>query len=140
MTASSEPVYRSGKICYVEIPTTDIRRSAEFYAQAFGWEVRQRGDGSTAFNDTVGQVSGSWVLGRPPSTEPGILIHIMVGDAAKTVEAVIAAAGEIVQPVNTDQGEVLATFRDPGGNILGICQQPGLAESEARLVDGHASC
>ena len=56
----------------------------------------------------------------------------MVANAATTIEAIIAAGGEIVQPVNPDEQEVYALFRDPAGNILGIYQQLGLAESEAQ--------
>ena len=72
------PTLANGKICYIEMPTTDIACSADFYKRVFGWNVRTRGDGSTAFDDTTGQVSGSWVLKRPPSTTPGLLIYIMV--------------------------------------------------------------
>jgi len=57
-------------------------------------------------------------------------VFIMVASAATTIEAIIAAGGEIVQPVNPDEGEIYALFRDPAGNILGIYQQPGLAEQE----------
>ena len=67
------PTLANGKICYVEMPATDIARSADFYRRVFGWQIRQRGDGSTAFDDTVGEVSGTWVLNRPPATEPGLL-------------------------------------------------------------------
>jgi predicted enzyme related to lactoylglutathione lyase len=125
------PGYRTGKICYIEIPATDVRRSADFYQQAFGWHIRQRGDGATAFDDTVGQVSGTWVLGRPPATEPGLMVYIMVASAAAAVDAVVAAGGKIVQAVDPHAREVVATFRDPAGNVLGIYQQLGLAESEA---------
>jgi predicted enzyme related to lactoylglutathione lyase len=131
VTTSSRPNNATGKICYIEIPATDIRRSAEFYAHAFGWKTRQRGDGALAFDDGV-EVSGTWVLGRPPSTEPGLMIYIMVADATRSVDAVLAAGGEIVQPVDPDEREVVARFRDPAGNVLGIYQQPGLAEAEAR--------
>lgn len=57
------PTIANGKICYIEMPTDDIARSAEFYKRVFGWEIRRRDDGSTAFNDTTGEVSGSWILG-----------------------------------------------------------------------------
>ena len=57
------PTLANGKICYVEMPATDIARSADFYRRVFGWQIRQRGDGSTAFDDTVGEVSGAWVTG-----------------------------------------------------------------------------
>jgi predicted enzyme related to lactoylglutathione lyase len=64
--------FANGKICYMEIPATDIARSADFYKRAFGWNIRCRGDGSTALDDTVGEVSGYWVLGRPPASAPGL--------------------------------------------------------------------
>jgi predicted enzyme related to lactoylglutathione lyase len=118
------PTYGNGKICYVEIPAIDIDRSSAFYAEVFGWQVRTRGDGHLAFDDAVGQVSGTWVTGRPPSSEPGLLVYIMVGDAAAAVEAVIAHGGELVQPIGVDAPEITARFRDPGGNVIGIYQQP----------------
>jgi predicted enzyme related to lactoylglutathione lyase len=131
-TPTPSPNYRTGKICYIEIPAVNISESAQFYQRAFGWHIRQRDDGSTAFDDTVGAVSGTWVSGRPPSNAPGLVVSIMVVSAATTIETIIAAGGEIVQPVNPDEHEVYALFRDPAGNVLGIYQQPGLAESEAQ--------
>lgn len=129
MTTQTRPTLSTGKICYIEIPATDVDRSATFYQRAFGWTIRQRGDGATAFDDTVNEVSGAWVLGRPAASEPGLMVYIMVADAAAAVDSVVAAGGEIVQPVDPNSPEVVATFRDPGGNVLGIYQQPGLAES-----------
>jgi predicted enzyme related to lactoylglutathione lyase len=118
------PTMANGKICYVEIPATDIRRSAEFYAAVFGWSLRQRGDGATAFDDATGEVSGAWVVGRPPSPTPGLLLYVMVDDAAATVEVVKAHGGEIVQPLGADAAEITARFRDPAGNVIGLYQEP----------------
>ncbi len=128
----TEPNYRTGKICYLEIPAMDVAQSADFYRSAFGWHTRQRGDGATAFDDTVGGVSGTWVSGREPDREPGILVYIMAASAEKAGDAVIAAGGEIVTPVDPGEPEVHFTFRDPAGNVMGVYQQPGLAESEAQ--------
>jgi uncharacterized protein len=124
--------YRTGKICYVEIPATDISESAEFYQLVFGWQIRQRDDGSIAFDDTVGQVSGTWITSRPPSTAPGLTVYIMVADIAATIEAILAEGGAIVQPVNPEEQEASALFSDPAGNVLGVYQQPGLAGAEAQ--------
>ena len=136
-TQPKPPTLRTGKICYLEIPATDVGQSAQFYKRAFGWQIRQRGDGSTAFDDTVNEVSGTWVLGRPPAHEPGLLVYIMVGSAAEAVDAVVSAGGEIVQPIHPQATEVTATFRDPAGNVIGIYQQPGLAEAEALETGVH---
>jgi len=118
------PTYGNGKICYIEMPATDIARSADFYKKVFGWQNRKRGDGSTAFDDSVNEVSGTWVLGRPPSAKPGLLFYIMVDSVAATIDAVVAHGGEIVQPIGADAPEITARFRDPGGNVIGLYQQP----------------
>ena len=114
----------NGKICYIEMPATDIARSSEFYRQVFGWNVRKRGDGSTAFDDVTGQVSGAWILGRPPATAPGLLVYVMVDSVAATIDLILANGGEIVQPVGGDAPEITARFRDPGGNVIGLYQEP----------------
>ena len=118
------PTLANGKICYIEMPATDIARSADFYKRVFGWTIRKRGDGSTAFDDTTGEVSGTWVLGRPPAAKPGLLFYIMVDNLAATVDAAVAHGGEIVQPIGADAPELTARFRDPGGNVIGLYQLP----------------
>jgi predicted enzyme related to lactoylglutathione lyase len=125
------PTATNGKICYIEMPTTDVSRSADFYANVFGWKIRRRGDGATAFDDTTGQVSGAFRLGRPPSNAPGMLVYIMVDSVASACDVVVANGGEIVQPVGVDAPEVTARFRDPGGNVLGLYQEPAPRQEPA---------
>ena len=121
---SSRPTFGNGKICYVEIPALDINRSASFYKEAFGWQTRTRGNGSIAFDDGVGQVSGTWVLSRKPMTEVGLLIYIMVDSVAATMDSVVANGGKIVQAIGVDAPEITARFTDPAGNVLGLYQNP----------------
>jgi len=124
-TTQPVPTRTNGKICYIEIPAVDVRRSTEFYEKVFGWHIRTRGDGSIAFDDSVGEVSGTWVLGRKPMTEVGLLIYIMVDSVAATCETVMANGGKILQPVGADAPEITARFSDPAGNVLGLYQEPG---------------
>jgi uncharacterized protein len=126
------PTQANGRICYIEIPALEIRKSADFYSRVFGWRIRQRGDGHVAFDDATGEVSGTWVVGRRPSAESGLLLHIMVDSVARTVEAVIANGGELVQPIGADHPEVTARFRDPAGNVIGLYQEPGGAGSTGK--------
>jgi len=118
------PTFANGKICYIEMPATDIARSAEFYKRVFGWNIRKRDNGSTAFDDTTGQVSGSWVLRRAPAAQPGLLVYVMVDSVAASLEKIVASGGEIVQPIGADAPEITARFRDPAGNVIGLYQQP----------------
>jgi predicted enzyme related to lactoylglutathione lyase len=70
-------------------------------------------------------VSGTWVTGRKPSREAGLLLYIMVDSVAATIDVVTANGGELVQPIGADAPEITARFRDPAGNIIGLYQQPG---------------
>ena len=124
MENEKHPTLGNGKICYLEMPARDINRSASFYQEVFGWQVRTRGDGNVAFDDGVGQVSGTWVLGRKPMTEVGLLIYIMMDSVAATMESVVANGGKIVQPIGADAPEITARFADPAGNVLGLYQNP----------------
>jgi uncharacterized protein len=118
------PGRTNGKICYIEVPATDVQSSAAFYEAVFGWRMRTRGDGATAFDDSTGEVSGAFVLGRPPASDPGVLVYVMVDDCAAAAQAVVASGGEIVQPIGADAPEITARFRDPGGNVVGLYQEP----------------
>jgi len=124
MSNNSQPTIGNGKICYIELPSRDVKESSDFYQSVFGWDVRRRGDGATAFDDGVGQVSGTWRTDRNPSVEIGILVHIMVDDIEMTIKKVKDHGGVIVQPVGMDAPEITAHFRDPSGNILGLYQEP----------------
>ena len=68
------PTLANGKICYIEMPATDVARSSDFYKQIFGWNIWKRGDGSVSFDDTTGEVSGTWVGGRARTTKPGLFV------------------------------------------------------------------
>jgi len=127
--ANNTPDYANGKICYVEIPSEDIDVSVKFYTSVFGWETRTRGDGAVAFDDAVGQVSGTWVTGRKPSPDVGVLTYIMVDDIDATIEAITANGGKIVQPVGADAPEITARFTDPAGNIFGLYREPSFENS-----------
>jgi uncharacterized glyoxalase superfamily protein PhnB/catechol 2,3-dioxygenase-like lactoylglutathione lyase family enzyme len=135
---TTEPGYATGKICYLEIPCADPAAAARFYGDVFGWRVRERGDGSLAFDDAVGQVSGTWVTGPPPSAEPGIVIHVMVGEIGPVLDRVRAGGGSILRDVDPGASEVYAYMHDPYGNVIGVYQQPGLAETEAAAAGADA--
>lgn len=114
------PTFASGKICYIEIPATDVAASADFYQRVFGWNIRKRPNDTTAFNDGVGEVSGTWVTGRSPHSKPGLLVYVMVDSVAATLDLVEASGGKIVQPIGGDAPEITARFRDPAGNVIGL--------------------
>jgi predicted enzyme related to lactoylglutathione lyase len=123
MSNISDPTFGNGKICYIELPSRDVDESSAFYHEVFDWKIRRRNDGSVAFDDGVGQVSGTWRRDWKPADEIGMLVHIMVDDIEVTMQKVRQHGGVIVRQVGMDAPEITARFRDPSGNILGIYQQ-----------------
>ena len=85
--------------------------------------IRQRGNGSTAFDDAVNEVSGAFKLYRRPAAEVGLLVYIMVDNVGETLKLIINKGGKIVTPVGMDLPEITARFSDPAGNIFGVYQQ-----------------
>jgi len=120
---NQHPTLNNGKICYVEIPAYDVAVSANFYKEVFKWNIRKRDDGSTAFDDTVNEVSGAFKLYRKPAAEVGLLVYIMVNDVYITLKLITENGGKIVTPVGMDLPEITARFSDPAGNIFGVFQQ-----------------
>jgi predicted enzyme related to lactoylglutathione lyase len=122
MATGNHPTLGIGKICYVEIPAIDINQSAAFYQKVFGSHIRHRSNGKVAFDDAVGEVSGSWVENRETRTNPGLLIYIIVQDVVTALDAVVANGGNIVQPVGMDTPELTARLTD--GNVFGLYHEP----------------
>ena len=114
---------KNGKVCYLELPSADAASSADFYAKVFGWDIRKRDNGELSFDDGV-EVSGMWVLGRPPAGADGIRISIMVDDVQATLDAVVVHGGQVYTPVGEHPSEITARFQDPYGNILSLYQEP----------------
>jgi predicted enzyme related to lactoylglutathione lyase len=119
---SKGPTYGNGKICYLEIPAQDINQSSAFYRTCFGWSIRADNSGHTSFDDTVGEVSGMWIEGQPPMREPGIIISIMVDNAAATSKLISENGGQVIKEMTLPGGEIIVHFRDPAGNFLGLYQ------------------
>ncbi len=118
----SQPTFANGKICYLEIPVFDIQQSSSFYQNVFEWNIRQDNESNVSFDDTVGQVSGMWVLDREPATKPGLLISIMVNSVSDTLQLIEKNNGKVVQAPDNNSSEVTARFSDPAGNVFCLYQ------------------
>ena len=117
---------RNGGLSYLEIPATDPRQSAHFYAKVVGWNVRDADTADPRFSDATGHLIGRWVRGRAISREPGLLPYIYVNPIDEAVERVAAYGGEIIKSTYPEGNLLVALIRDPAGNVVGLWQQgPG---------------
>ena len=120
------PSMAHGKICYIEIPARDVAEAAAFYETVFDWRIRRRDDGSVSFDDSVGEVSGTFVTGLPPTTEQGVFIHIMVKNVDTSMTAITKNGGAVLEGPGRHLPEITARFSDPSGNVWGLYQDRGL--------------
>jgi len=114
-----------GKICYLEIPANRAEDAAAFYTHIFGWQVRPRGDGNLAFDDSGG-VSGTWVKESDRTPDERTRVYIMVDDITESLKQIQAAGGKILTPrteIGPDMG-AFAAFADPVGNEFGLYEEP----------------
>lgn len=121
-SSSRDHLFGNGRLSYIQIPATNVRESAEFYARAFGWIVRSGNDHHLSFTDATGDMIGAWVTGRVSSREPGVLPYIYVHGVDAAIARITAAGGAVVTPPYPEGDLWVATFRDPAGNVVGIWQ------------------
>ena len=114
--------FKHGKICYIFMPSQDPEKSGAFYRDVFGWTTRTDGEGGLSFDDSTGQVSGTWVTDRPAASEHNLEVHIMVDDLDDTIAAIRAAGGQLDEADIHREGERWGVFTDLDGNRLGIYQ------------------
>jgi predicted enzyme related to lactoylglutathione lyase len=114
---------RHGGLSYLEIPATDLRRSAGFYEQVLGWKVEWRSSEDPRFADRTGHLIGRWVTGRAIAREPGLLPYMYVDRIDDAVAGVTAHGGEVVRAPYAEGNLWVATVRDPAGNLIGLWQE-----------------
>lgn len=114
--------FKHGKICYIFMPSQDPEKSGAFYRDVFGWSLRTNDEGGLSFDDSTGQVSGTWVTDRPAATEHHLEVHIMVDDLDATVASIRDAGGRVDAADLHTERERWGVFTDLDGNRLGIYQ------------------
>lgn len=112
-------------VVWTEIPVTDLSKSADFYAEVFGWkmEITNMGPNDTAvFNaqtdEDMSAIGGHLYPGTPAT---GTTVHLGLPDTVEAGAArCVAAGGQVMGPiVDIPQGRFQYAL-DPDGNSLGL--------------------
>lgn len=104
------------QIDYIELPTSNISRIKDFYANCFGWSFSDYGDAYTSFHD--GRLRGGFFLGEPPSK--GLLLVLYSSDLEAAQKRIVEAGGKIVKETFEFPGGRRFQFTDPDGNELAV--------------------
>ncbi|MBV9450134.1 MAG: VOC family protein [Streptosporangiaceae bacterium] len=128
-----------GQVCYLQIPARDSKRSAEFYADVFGWNIDAHHPDFTVPGSPV--LIGQWVEDRPPARDAGPLLWIHVDDITATLDRVAARGGEVIESPTPDGPiRMLATILDPAGNPIGLAAHRRLSQKRGKRKAQKWSC
>lgn len=110
-------------IAHIEIPSTDLDKSKEFYKNLFGWEFKPFGTGYYLFNNYKGIMVGLRQAEKI-MTGDATRFHVLVED----IDAVLKKAGELGG--KTERAKTVipamgyyALLSDDIGNVIGLYQK-----------------
>jgi len=114
------------KITWLEVASTDIPASAEFYSKLFDWPIVTDAEMNYTMTSFGGEETGvgfSSVDETQGITPGSVLVYVDVDD----VDAALSRAKELGAPIYMDKTEVptvgwIAILGDPGGNRIGLMQ------------------
>lgn len=117
--------YREGQVAWVDLTTTDLRRSSEFYAALFGWDIDELGPAAGDYR--LATVATQPVAGmlRASSEHPleTWTVYLAVDDIDDAyARAAAAGAHPLVPPYALDEHGRYALVADPGGAVVGLWQ------------------
>ncbi len=118
----------TGAPCWVDLTTSDVPRSRDFYTQLFGWDAEDPAEefgGYFSFTRDGVHVAGC-MAAQPTTAVPDVWsVYLATEDAQKTVD-LAEARGAIayVPPMPVGDLGVMAFLGDIGGAAVGVWQ-PG---------------
>jgi predicted enzyme related to lactoylglutathione lyase len=119
-----------GQVGYLQLPATDIARSAAFYESVFGWSS----DPTRGSFEAPGMI-GQWITDRPPAATGGPVVWICADNLFPTLTRVANRGGTVHGRPRMDNGERwLAEIDDPAGNRIGIFVPVGPPQPQPLIV------
>lgn len=117
----------SHTICHLEIPTTDVKKSGEFYKKLFNWKIDySMGENYAIFSTGEEQLGGGLDSSEEARSLGKIIIYIQVDDINAMLEKVEKLGAKKV----TGKTEIpnvgwFGLFTDLDGNTIGLFTPKG---------------
>jgi predicted enzyme related to lactoylglutathione lyase len=110
----------ANSVVHFEILGRDGKRSQEFYASLFGWQIDANNPMSYGM---VAAPEGAGIGGGVAAAQdqPMVTVYVEVADLEATLKHAEALGGKtMMPPMEVPGGPQLAQFADPDGNVIGI--------------------
>lgn len=114
----AHPVPRT--IDYLEIPSSDLSQSREFFTALFGWSFRDYGPDYTAFED--GRIAGGFYRSDQASlTRSGAALPVIYSESLEqTMAGAIRLGATITRDIFSFPGGRRFQFTEPGGSEFAV--------------------
>ncbi|MBT8380650.1 MAG: VOC family protein [Ignavibacteria bacterium] len=110
-------------IAHVEIPSTDLRRSSDFFKNIFGWDFKPFGNGYLLYNNHQGIMAGLRKVDKIVSGDCTVF-HVTVSSVDESLEKAKKNGGHIKTGKTTIPAMGwYALITDPDGNTIGVYQK-----------------
>ncbi|ALV46437.1 glyoxalase [Arthrobacter alpinus] len=135
----------AGAPCWIDLMTSDMARSQEFYAALFGWSY-EAGDAEKYGGYTMAYKDGKSVAGLMQSQTDGEgypdmwSTYLRVDDIESTMDtAKNAGAIPYMEPMDVPEQGKMAMIGDPGGASIGMWEFGGHTGFQAHEEAGAAA-
>lgn len=107
-------------IDYLEMPSTDLSATRNFFAELFGWSFQDYGPEYSSFDDgrTAGGFFASEITSTVAKGAPLVVFHSR--DIEKTLSDVVRLGGKIMREIFEFPGGRRFHFEAPGGGEFAI--------------------
>jgi predicted enzyme related to lactoylglutathione lyase len=115
-------------VTHFEVVGKDAELLQEFYAAAFGWDVKPQMPGYAMVHPGGAEgISGG--IGRAEDGGPGhVTFYVQVTDVSAALEKITSLGGRTILPETTiPGGPVIGHFQDPEGHLIGLAKKRGAA-------------
>jgi hypothetical protein len=108
-------------ICHIEICTTDLKKSEEFYRKIFNWKIKSADFPDYSSFETEKEPGGGLMKVDKINPGEGVTVYVLVDDVDKTLSLAKKSGGKIIKE-KTEIPNIgwYGLFSDLDGNILGV--------------------
>ena len=118
--------YGTGTPCWVDVSSTDLDRSIDFYTRLFGWDA-QRDPRPEAGGYTLFTLRGKNVAAASPTPQEGMpsvwTTYLATDDVDATAAKAREAGGNVMmEPFDVLDAGRMTMIQDPTGAVVGVWQ------------------
>jgi uncharacterized protein len=108
----------SKPVVWFEVLGSDGPALQKFYSDAFGWELRDAGQGYGMLQEPERGIGGG--IGQAQNGQGHVTFYVETDDPQATLDQIESLGGKTVVPVTEMEMVTFALFADPEGHIVGL--------------------